>query len=109
MLPLGLSTASGSHRILVMNSMTSRPSVSATTSSSSRSSLTSSDSARELAGNARVPQVWFDDQEVGFRSQNTTVSNLVMSVEALIIASDSICSSTRSKYNSMFRCFVSYG
>ena len=104
------------------NSMTARRSVSASTepgvsvvdllsatsSSSSRGSLTSSDSTRELAGTSRVPQVRLDDQEVAFRSQNTTMSNLVMPVEALIIASDSICSSTRSKYNSMFCHFVSW-
>ena len=122
-LPTGLSTASGSPRSLVTNSVTARPSVtastepgvsvvdllSATSSTSSRGSLTSSDSTRGSAGTSRVPQVRLDVQADDFCSQNTTVGNLVMPVEALIIASDSICSSTRSKYNSMFRLFVSYG
>ena len=63
-------------------------------------------SVGESIGNTTVRS---DVQEVGFRSQNINVSNLVMPDEALLIASDSICSSTRSKYNSMFNRFVSYG
>ena len=65
-LPSRLSTASGSYRSLVMNSMSSQPSVFKTTSSNSRGALTSSTSARESTGNATIPQVQSDDQEVGF-------------------------------------------
>ena len=53
--------------------------------------------------------VWPEDQEVQFRSQNSNVSNLVMPDEALLIAGNSICPSTRSKYKSMFNRFIMYG
>ena len=85
-LPSGLSTASGLLRMLVTNSVSSQP-VSGT-SSSSRGALTSSTSARESTGNAKVSQVRSDVQEVGFWSQNSTLSSLVMPDEALLIASD---------------------
>ena len=73
--------------------------------------MTSSSSRGTWPGSTSVGEstVRPDVQEVGFRSQNSNVSNLVMPDEALLIAGNSICPSTRSKYKSMFNRFIMYG
>ena len=49
--------------------------------------------------------------QVDFQEQNSSgfVSSLVMPVEALCIASNSIAESSTSKYRSVFLCFQKYG
>ena len=62
--------------------------LSATSSTGPRGSLTNSGSSRRSAGTSRVPRVRLDDEAAHFPSQSATVSNLVIPVEAIKIASD---------------------
>ena len=67
-----------------------------------RGPTSSSQGSSRLSTASRVqPEV-----QVEFQKQNGSVSNLVMPEEALLIASNSIAKSTRSKYKSVFNRFI---